>query len=74
MYFIFGGNEKCELMFKHRRKSQATLTRHSDKSNTVRKGKKRRCKTPYKIMTDNQKMNKTSMKHVQQQHFIQDVK
>ena len=25
-------------------------------------------------MTDNQKMNKTSMKHVQQQHFIQDIK
>ena len=25
-------------------------------------------------MTDNQNMNKTSMKHVQQQHFIQDIK
>ena len=23
MYFIFGENEKCELMCKHRRKSQA---------------------------------------------------
>ena len=42
--------------------------------NTVRKRKKSRCKTPYKIMTDNQNMNKTSMKHVQQQHFIQDIK
>ena len=43
-----------------------TFTRHSD---TVRERKKS-CITPCKIMTDNQNVNKTSMKDVQQQHFL----
>ena len=62
MYFIFGENEQCELMCKSQAMFQPlkdiSLTRHSDKLNTVRKRKKSRCKTPYKIMTDNQNMIK----------------
>ena len=32
--------------------------------------KKKCCTTPLKIMTDNQNINNTSMKHVQQEHFL----
>ena len=44
MYFIFGENEQCELMCKSQAMFQPlkdiSLTRHSDKLNTVRKRKK----------------------------------
>ena len=58
----------------HRRKSHAMLKPFSDisfmlHSDTVRERKKR-CSKPCKIMTDDQNMNETSMKDVQQQqHF-----
>ena len=43
-----------------------TFTRHSD---TVRERKKNLYNT-FNIMTDNQNVNKASMKDVQQQHFL----
>ena len=45
--------------------SDISFTRQS-----ARERKKTSLTTPRKIMTDNQNINKTSMKHVQQQHFL----
>ena len=63
-------------MCKHRHKSYAMpkpfpdilFTRHSDPA--VLERKKKTCVTPCQIMTDNQNMNKTTMKDVQLQHFL----
>ena len=62
-------------MCKHRHKSHSMLkpfpdisfTRHSDLSVLERK---KNCIKPCKIMTENQNVNKTTMKDVQQQHFL----
>ena len=63
----------CKLK-KHKRKSQAMLKAFSDISFTRHSGilreRKKKCITPCEIMTHNQKMNKTSMKDVQQQKFL----
>ena len=62
------------LMCKHRRKSQAifkpfsdiSFARHSD----IFRERKKGCITLSEIMTNNQNIKKTSMKDVQQQHFL----
>ena len=64
----------CKLR-KHKRKSQAMLKAFSDISFTrhsgiLRERKKKMHNTLRLIMTHNQKMNKTSMKDVQQQKFL----
>ena len=51
--------------------SDVSFTLHSDTVQLTVHKRKKSCIKPCKIMNDNQNMNKTLMKDVQQQHFYQ---